>query len=37
MWQGRARQLAELVTLFKDCIATADKLEAKMKERQNGR
>jgi hypothetical protein len=29
--QGRAQQLGELVTLLRDCIATADKLEAKLK------
>jgi phytoene dehydrogenase-like protein len=29
--QGRAQQLVELVTSLRDCIATADKLEAKLK------
>lgn len=33
MWQGRARQLLELTDLIKDCIVTAEKLEAKLKGR----
>lgn len=35
--QGRAQSMVELLALFEEAIARANELEAKMKERSNGR